>query len=131
MSTYPNTSIDLDRPPVADRVATATNDYYRQFQVVAATRPATDAERAERAERLAMICARAAGWWRVLVVGTRCDPGVHTVFRHAAIAAECQERDRARFWRDLAADWRARAEQRPTSDAAGALSNWAELEVTA
>ncbi|OJY49534.1 hypothetical protein [Pseudonocardia sp. 73-21] len=127
-NTLTTTADPIDRPPVADRVAAATDDYNRQFHALAATRPGTDAERAERAQRLSMICARTAGWWRVLA--THCDPGVHAVFRLAAVAAECQERDRARFWRDLAADWQARAEQRPTSDAAGALSNWAELGVT-
>lgn len=131
MNAHSNNPTDRDRPAVADRVSAATDDYYRQFQAVSATRPTTDAGRAERAEQLAMICARTAGWWRVLTTGTRGDSTVHRVYRHAAIAAECQERDRARFWRDLAADWRARAEQRPTSDAAGALSNWHELGVSA
>ncbi|WP_297651268.1 hypothetical protein [Pseudonocardia sp.] len=47
------------------------------------------------------------------------------------MTAQYTEQDRARFWRDSAADWQARAERRPTSDAAGALSNWAELGVSA
>ncbi len=45
-------------------------------------------------------------------------------------AAHRKAQDDARFWRETAADWQARAEHRPTSDAAGALSNWAELGVT-
>ena len=36
----------------------------------------------------------------------------------------------ARFWRETAQDWQARVDHRPTSDAAGALSNWRELGVT-
>lgn len=43
-------------------------------------------------------------------------------------APEHQGDDRARR---AAAGWQARAEQRPASDAAGALSNWHELGVTA
>lgn len=126
------TALDLvSRPSVADRVAAATADYRHQFHTVAATSPVNDLDRARRAEQLAMICARSAGWWRVLTTGTRGDLDLHPVYRRAAIAAECRERDQARFWRDTAADWRARAEQRPTSDAAGALSNWAELGVSA
>ena len=39
-------------------------------------------------------------------------------------------RDDARFWREAAQDWQARADRRPTSDAAGALSNCYELEIT-
>ena len=38
-------------------------------------------------------------------------------------------RDDARFWREAAQDWQARADRRPTSDAAGALSNHHELEI--
>jgi hypothetical protein len=47
------------------------------------------------------------------------------------IIARLALRDDARFWTETAADWRARAEHRPTSDAAGALSNHADLGVVA
>lgn len=91
-----------------------------------------DWENVARSARLALICARIAGWWGVLARETYRQNGPHAlVFGHAAVVAEHAERDHARFWRDSAADWRARAERRPTSDAAGALSNWAELGVSA
>ena len=56
---------------------------------------------------------------------------VPLVYGHAAQHCASKDRDSARFWRETAADWRARAERRPTSDAAGALSNHHELEVMA
>ncbi len=93
----------------------------------------TDAEHATRAERLAVLCDRRARWWDVLAHWTYhgADPSPPVVFGHAAQGCASADRDTARFWRELAADWRARAEHRPTSDAAGALSNWHELGVTA
>jgi len=92
----------------------------------------TDWENVARASRLALICARTAGWWRVLARETYRYPHPHSrLFGQAVISAEHTERDRARFWRESAQDWQARAECRPTSDAAGALSNWAELGVSA
>jgi hypothetical protein len=51
------------------------------------------------------------------------------VFAVAAIEAAASARDDARFWRETAEDWQARADRRPTSDAAGALSNHHELEI--
>jgi hypothetical protein len=76
-----------------------------------------------------MICARRAAWWRLLSRCTSSAGPVELIFGDAAIVACYAERDQARFWRDIAADWRARAEGRPTSDAAGALMNWHELGV--
>jgi hypothetical protein len=94
------------------------------------TRPISDAGWADRSAQLALIFARRAGWWRVLAQVSSRD-GVHRVYRSAVITAESHDRDRARFWRESAQEWTARAQQRPTSDAAGALSNWHELGVTA
>lgn len=91
----------------------------------------TDREHAVRAARLALICARITGAWRLIAAHTATDQTVPLVFHRAATLAIASTRDSARFWRDTAADWQARAEQRPTSDAAGALSNWHELGVTA
>ncbi len=91
----------------------------------------TNTENATRAECLALISERITGLWRLIVTHGANDLTVPDVYRHAAVLAECDARDTARFWRDTAADWRARAEGRPTSDAAGALSNWHELGVTA
>jgi hypothetical protein len=80
---------------------------------------------------LAWISARRAGWWRVLLVADRRTRQLPPVAERAAGIAYHRARDDARFWRDTAAEYRARAEGRPTSDAAGALSNWHELRVTA
>ncbi|GAA2559649.1 hypothetical protein [Pseudonocardia hydrocarbonoxydans] len=87
-------------------------------------------EHADRALAIARVCARRAAWWRVLARFTY-RAGYHRLHGKAALLASDTERDRARFWRDTAADWRARADRTPTSDAAGGLSNWAELGVTA
>jgi hypothetical protein len=91
----------------------------------------TNTDNATRCERLALVSARIIGVWRLITAHTAQDLSLPDVYRHAAVLAECDARDTARFWRDTAADWRARAEGRPTSDAAGALSNWHELGVTA
>ena len=87
-------------------------------------------EHADRAIALARVCARRAAWWLVLARFTY-QAGYHRLHGRAALAAGRKEQDRARFWRDTAADWRARADRVPTSDAAGALSNWTELRVSA
>ncbi|WP_103382862.1 hypothetical protein [Pseudonocardia dioxanivorans] len=89
----------------------------------------SDAGEAARSARLAMICARRAGWWRVLVRRLRSDRFAPHLFRLAAVEAAQRARTDARFWRDAAADWRARAESRPTSDAAGAMSNHHDLGI--
>ncbi len=93
----------------------------------------TAVEHAIRADRLAVLHDRRARWWDVLAAWTyhRSGWSVAFVYAHAAQTCASRDRDSARFWRDTAADWRARAEHRPTSDAAGALSNWHELGVTA
>ncbi|MFC4945668.1 hypothetical protein [Pseudonocardia sp. GCM10023141] len=88
-------------------------------------------EHAFRAERLALIHARRAGWWIVLARLTRRAGSPYRIYRTTALMAAVQDRGSARFWRDASADWFARFEDRPTSDAAGALSNWHELGVTA
>jgi len=82
---------------------------------------------AARADRLAVLHDRAARWWRVLNRHT--SAGVPFVYIAAVGGAEHHEREEVRYWQESADDWRARAEQRPTSDAAGSLSNWAELGV--
>ncbi len=91
----------------------------------------TDLDAARRAERLALVSARITGVWRLIGAHVIGDHTIAAVFLRSAVIAECDARSTARFWRDTAADWRARAEHRPTSDAAGALSNWHELGVTA
>ncbi len=114
------------------RVAAAIDACESEQRAAYAMPHRTDWENVARASRLALICARTAGWWRVLAREIYHFPSPHSrLFGLAVISAEHTERDRARFWRESAADWQARADRRPTSDAAGALSNWAELGVTA
>lgn len=91
----------------------------------------TNTEHAVRAARLALVSAQITGAWRLIAAHTASDPTVSLLFHRAVVHAEHGARDTARFWRDTAADWQARAERRPTSDAAGALSNWDELGVSA
>lgn len=119
------------RPPTTARVTAALDESRKLLSDVLGWRPGTDAEHAARSRALAVIAARRAGWWSVLRRYVRSDLTVPAVYAIAARAARDEQRDRARFWRDCAQDWQARAEQRPTSDAAGALSNWHELGVTA
>lgn len=85
-----------------------------------------------RAERLAEIYAREARWWGVLERHIYSPAStVPLVYGDAVIIARLALRDDARFWAETASDWRARAERRPTSDAAGALCNHADLGVVA
>ena len=104
-------------------------DRYRDAHDHAAALPTrTDADHATRASRLAALAVRAARWWDVLAAWAYSPAGtVPLVFGAAAVAAASSARDDARFWREAAADWHARATGVPTSDAAGALSNHFEL----
>lgn len=82
---------------------------------------------AARARRLAELHSRRARWWAVLersIVGDHDMPMIHAHAAYAAVSAA--ERD-ARFWSDAADDWQARVERRPTSEVAGAMSNWHDL----
>lgn len=115
------------RPPTTARVSAALDESRDLCSDVLGWRPDTDAEHAARCQALALIAARRAGWWSVLRRHVLTDLTVPAVYAIAARAARDEQRDRARFWRDCAQDWTARAERRPTSDAAGALSNWHEL----
>jgi hypothetical protein len=84
---------------------------------------------AVRAERLAEIYAREARWWAVLERHIYSPAStVPLIYGDAVIIARLALCDDARFWAETAADWRARAERRPTSDAAGALSNHADFD---
>ena len=106
------------------RVATA-------IRTVAPPPPGDVLAHAARARRLAELHARRARWWTVLerdIVGNHDLPMIYAQAAYAAVAAAERE---ARFWTDTAEDWTARAEQRPTSDVAGAMSNWHELGLTA
>jgi hypothetical protein len=91
----------------------------------------TDTDHAARAARLAVVSERSARWWDVLSRWVYSPAGypIPLVFGAAVLAAAASERDDARFWREAAADWTARAIGEPTSDAAGALSNHHELGI--
>jgi hypothetical protein len=62
-------------------------------------------ETAEQAERLALVCARIAGVWRLIVAHAVRDVGAPDFYYRAAVLAECDARDDARFWRDTARNW--------------------------
>jgi hypothetical protein len=114
------------------QVAAAIAECHTAQAVAYAMPYRTNLDNVARCARLALICARMSAWWGVLARETYRDPDTHSLlFGQAVIIAQHAERDRAKFWRESAADWLARAERRPTSDAAGALSNWAELGVSA
>ena len=101
-------------------IVTAALDRHRRAYDQAAKLPTgTDADHAARAARLAVVSARAARWWEVLSRWVYSPAGHPTplVFGAAVIAAAASERDDARFWREAAADWHARATGAPTSDA--------------
>jgi len=117
-----------DRLPVTERVLAALDELTEQFSTIAAEAPDSNTAHALRADRLATICARRVAWWNLLLTRRHRD-GLSRLFVRAVIHAAGQEQDRARFWRDAAADWRARAERRPTSDVAGAMSNHHDLGI--
>lgn len=85
---------------------------------------------AARARRLAELHSRRARWWAVLERSIVADHDMPIIHAHAAYAAVSVAEREARFWSDTADDWQARAEQRPTSEVAGAMSNWADLGLT-
>lgn len=115
-------------PSIVDAALTRLDHAHRR----AAEMPiGTDAQHATRARKLAVIAGWRARWWNVLARWLSSPDGypIPLLFASAATEAARSARDDARFWRDTAADWQARAEHRPTSDAAGALSNHHELEL--
>jgi hypothetical protein len=120
-----------DHRAVLARIDAAFIECDQQEQDAYAMPHGTNEENAVRSLLIAAVCARKAAWWRVLHRHTKSDATIHHLYRMAVLAAAAEERGHARFWRDAAADWTARAERRPTSGAAGALSNWHELGVSA
>ena len=85
---------------------------------------------AARSRRLAGLHARRARWFAVLERDTVRQHHIPLVYVQAVIAAVCSAERESRFWADTAADWQALIERRPTSDVAGAMSNWHELDLT-
>ncbi|KAA1009641.1 hypothetical protein FVA95_28490 [Pseudonocardia sp. EV170527-09] len=85
---------------------------------------------AARARRLAELHTRRARWWAVLQRDTATHHEVPVVYVQAVVTAVLDNERQARYWNDTADDWQALADRRPTSDVAGAMSNWAELGLT-
>jgi hypothetical protein len=115
-------------PAIVDAALARFDDaHYR----AAALPTDTDAQHAVRARRLAVVAEMRARWWRVLRRWVYSEAGqpLPLLFGAAAMLAARSAEDDARFWREAAQDWQARADRRPTSDAAGALSNHHELEI--
>lgn len=81
---------------------------------------------AARARRLAELHTRRARWWAVLQRDTTTNH-VPVVYVQAVVTAVMENERQARYWTDTADDWQALADGRPTSDVAGAMSNWADL----
>lgn len=82
---------------------------------------------AARSRRLSKLYARRARWFAVLERDTIRQHHIPLVYVQAVVDAGCSANREARFWADTAADWQALIEARPTSDVAGAMSNWHEL----
>lgn len=99
------------------------------IMAVCAQRPTDPTDHAARALRLEQLHTRQARWWAVLQRASD-HRSVPFVYVDATIRAWAKAEEDARFWRDTAADWTARALDRPTSDCAGAMSNWDDLGIT-
>ncbi|MER7436268.1 hypothetical protein ABT341_16295 [Pseudonocardia alni] len=84
---------------------------------------------AARARRLAELHTRRARWWTVLQRDTATNH-VPVVYIQAVVTAVLDNERQARYWTETADDWQALADRRPTSDIAGAMSNWTDLDLT-
>ncbi|GAA1872152.1 hypothetical protein WHI96_19625 [Pseudonocardia tropica] len=84
---------------------------------------------AARARRLAELHTRRARWWAILQRDTATNYAP-VVYVQAVVTAVMENERQARYWTDTADDWQALADGRPTSDVAGAMSNWADLGLT-
>jgi hypothetical protein len=102
-----------------------------QRHAVSLRRPRSDADWAVRAERLALLCEREACWLDVLARWVcRQDGEVPLVLGRAAFDAAEFRRQKAVFWRELAADWRRRVAGRPVCGVIGCGCD-GECEVSA
>lgn len=113
--------------PAARLVTAGLDRTTEAIRRVADERPQDPRGQAARADRLSVLHARCARWWGVLERVAVADHDLPMGYVRAVVHASGAAESDARFWRDSAKDWTARAEHRPTSDAAGALSNWDEL----
>lgn len=135
-----NPNVSLPRPahtttspgtvvPVARLADAGLNRAATAISQTSAMRPTDDLGQAARARRLSELHTRRARWWAVLQRAAVADLDIPAVYLCAVAIACVDAEGSARFWRDAADDWTARAEHRPTSDIAGAVSNWHELGV--
>ncbi|MDN5914906.1 MAG: hypothetical protein L0I76_07330 [Pseudonocardia sp.] len=116
--------------PVTRLVHAGLNRAATAISQTSALRPTDDLGQAARARRLCELHTRRARWWAILRRVTVADLDIPAVYLCAVAIACVGAEGSARFWRDAADDWQARAEHRPTSDVAGAMSNWHELGLT-
>lgn len=130
LTTTPNA--DAEVVPVARLVEAGLRRTSRAIRDTARP-PAGDllahAAHAARARRLAELHTRRARWWAVLQRDTATNH-VPAVYVQAVVTAVMENERQARYWTDTADDWQALADGRPTSDVAGAMSNWADLSLT-
>jgi hypothetical protein len=83
-------------------------------RAISVERPSSEADWAVRAERLALLCDREACWLDVLARWVCRQHGeVPLVLGRAAFDAAEFRRQKAVFWRELAADWRRRVAGAP------------------
>jgi hypothetical protein len=87
---------------------------------VSIQRPQSYADWAVRAERLAVLCEREACWLAVLARWVWRQHGeVPMVLGRAAFDAAEFRRQKAAFWREIAADWRRRVAGQPVCGVVG------------
>ena len=102
---------------VAVRVLDALEDLDEQERAARRMPHARPTDAAGRSARLALLAAQEAGWWTVLLADRHAHARyeVGWIYCRAAVEARTSARDRARFWRDSAARWRAVADYVATS----------------
>lgn len=107
-----NANVSGDWVPAA--VGAAVVRCTRQRLSSLAVRGGSATEEAVRAERLAALCEREAGWWRVLERWLVEHPSELPLVFGRAVAQSVQvQSENARRWRSLAEDWRRLASGEP------------------
>ena len=100
-----------ERRSIVVRVSAALDQLTTDHHALVLLPYATPTGRAERAERIALLLAREAGLWGVLLTD-RTHLAVPPLYRRAFVTARERRRDDARYWRTSAAQWRAIAAER-------------------
>lgn len=117
------------RPTVTRLVTAGLDRTTGLIRHTADQRPSTPEGQRTRARRMQVLHSREARWWSVLERAAVADHTLAIVYLRAVVHAGGIAEEKARFWREAAEDWAAISEGRPTSDAAGAMSNWHTLDV--